>query len=1023
MRFATAVPVAAGATGRVVRAFDHQRGEEVALKLLHRDDPVWVQRMLREAEVQMRLDHPCICPVYGTGRLGDQPYIAMRFVDGQTLDRAATGLPDRDKAALVAKVADALAHAHHRGVVHRDLKPSNILVERHADGQLHPVVVDFGLVHDVDAPELTRTGQVLGTPGYMAPEQVTAAARVDGRADIYSLGVVLFELLSGRRPFVGESAAEILVQTLRAQPPSLPSLRPDIDPALARIVSQCMEADPAWRYADAGSLREDLVAFGEGRRVNARRDSHWRRLHRFSRRHPWRAGLGGAAAVLMATLVAVGAHSVFYAREQSARAQQYMEFAAGIEHAMRLELMKPAHDVAAVRDRLRRRVQVFAAALPASGPAAQRTGQFALGRALAMFGEHEAARVHLERAWQAGEDSPELHATLGRTLMRLYFDSLQVAASIADAELRDREIAALDREYRIGAREHLHGGARGDAARALQMQGLLAWLDGDPATAEQMLVDASTQLAFPVDALVLAGDLAAADGLGAGLDGDTSRALLRWRSALERYREATEIARSHAAAFAAQCRVGGSLVTLFRHGAAVEETEFRQALSACDRATSMDSGSAVAHASKAQAQADLGLLLRQRGSWSDADFEPAVAAARRALELAPDSLAAQRALGALLTQRAYWQAEHGDAESAETAAAAVAVLESAQRADAQSANGAVLLSNAHLAAARGAVLRLQDGEPHMIAAERVLEAVATHQNAPLVLAVQVVEIKTWRGFEAYMAGRHPGTALHDAVAHAERLFARAPAHPQVAPALGMAAWTLADFQRMSGVGAEATAQRAVDAYSAVVARPEAGFADLFNAVGALQLLARERLAGGHSAAAELELLGQWTARLRARAGDDNPIDIQLAANQHLAALEAAHGGRDPLPAFAAARQSMQRSLGNPIDRREAALMLAELIADEHEWRRLHAAADASRAAADERALEQVVHGPAAFPALEAAVARALLALPATPERAQRARGLLTGALERVPLLRGAYAGLAERMGDAGVSGGGALPAH
>src|SRR5690606_18762673 len=107
MRFGTAVPIAAGATGRVVRVFDAERGEEIALKLLHRDGPDWVQRMLREAEVQMRLAHPNVCRVHGTGRMGEQPWIAMQLVDGPPLDEAAAGLPDRDKAALLAQVADA----------------------------------------------------------------------------------------------------------------------------------------------------------------------------------------------------------------------------------------------------------------------------------------------------------------------------------------------------------------------------------------------------------------------------------------------------------------------------------------------------------------------------------------------------------------------------------------------------------------------------------------------------------------------------------------------------------------------------------------------------------------------------------------------------------------------------------------------------------------------------------------------------------------------------------------------------
>ncbi|HET9483627.1 MAG TPA: hypothetical protein VFO79_06700, partial [Xanthomonadales bacterium] len=300
-------------------------------------------------------------------------------------------------------------------------------------------------------------------------------------------------------------------------------------------------------------------------------------------------------------------------------------------------------------------------------------------------------------------------------------------------------------------------------------------------------------------------------------------------------------------------------------------------------------------------------------------------------------------------------------------------------------------------------------EPHLLAAEQALERVTRGRDAPLVLEVEVIENKTWRGFEAYMAGRDPGRTLHDAVERGQKLHQRAPGHPQVGPALGMAAWTLADYQRLIGEDAEAMARVAVDAYGRTIARESASFADRFNAVGALQLLARERLARGRSAAAELEELARWTALLQARAGGENRIDIQLAANQHLAALQALHESRDAREALAAARRGLERALANPLDAREAALLLAELVAAEHASRRARMEPDDARARADAQALREAVARHADYAALHAAIAEAYVALPAGIVAPAEARELLESALERMPPLRGRYAELARAL--------------
>ena len=997
MRFGTAVPIASGATGRVVRAYDPERGGDVALKLLHRDDPLWVQRMLREADVQARLAHPHICEVFGTGTLGEQPYIAMRLIEGEPLDTALRALSDRDKAAVLAQVADAIAYAHEHGVVHRDLKPSNILVERR-DGAPHAVVVDFGLVREVGAPELTRTGQLLGTPGYMAPEQATDATSVDGRADIFSLGAIAFEAFTGRRPFLGESAAEVLIETLRRDAPSLTTLRPDLDPALARIVRQCLEAEPAWRYQDAGALRDDLLAFKDGRRVNARSNSAARRFIRFSRRHPWRTGLGLVASVSLAGLVAAVAASSWYAREQSLAAQRYTDFAASIEHTMRLEWMKPAHDVAAARRRLQDQVERFLDRLPASGPAAQRTGRLAAGRALAALGARARAQRELSTAAASGEDGAELHAALGRLLMQEYFDALQATATVENTELRQTAVSQLDGQFRRPALEHLRRAAANADERGRELQAWMLWFDGRSENAAHALEQLATRLAWPVDALMLSADMAAADGVSHALEGQREQSLDAWRTAARRYEAARNVARSHAESAAGLCRVAGGLAKLTRDGLAVPSAELTAAMSHCVAVTELDSLSAPGFAALAQAEADVARLRRSLNAWDEAGIARGEAAARQALALAPSDVEASRSLGALLGLRANVAVDNGDERAPALCDESIKWLTAAQAADPDDANGAMLLANAHLVAARAAAMDGRDRFAHLKAAESVLERAVATQGAPLVLELHLIENQVWRGFEAYSAGQYPGDVLERAVERARRLQERAPEHAQVAPALGMAAWTLADFQSLTGAGDPEVADMAVGAYRKALERQDVSFADLFNAISAMHLMANQRLDQRKSAAPQVAELRTWVERLVKRADGKERIAIQVASLHHIAAREAMDSDANHAwQELIKARQAIDQALANPVDRREAlelALKIEALVAQ---------LGRANEVLPRLPGLEELVQTTSDQPRAAAALARLLLALPPDPARLARARTALQQALERMPLLAGRYA--------------------
>ena len=214
------------------------------------------RRFLQEAQAACRLQHPDIVTVHGAGEERGLGFIVMELLSGSDLSRytrPARLLPEPVVLRIVTRVAEALAYAHSQGVVHRDIKPANVMVHL----PTHQVkLTDFGVAQLADSSR-TRSGFVLGSPAYMAPEQL-AGARVDGRSDVYSLGVLLFQLLTGRLPHEGESMGEVLRRIATDPAPDLRSLRPDLPQALAEAVALALEKRPEARYADARQLADDL---------------------------------------------------------------------------------------------------------------------------------------------------------------------------------------------------------------------------------------------------------------------------------------------------------------------------------------------------------------------------------------------------------------------------------------------------------------------------------------------------------------------------------------------------------------------------------------------------------------------------------------------------------------------------------------------------------------------------------------------------------------------------------------------
>src|SRR6184192_1482130 len=295
-----------GGMGVIYRARQRHSRRVVALKRIlscHADSRETLMRFRREAQAAANLDHPNILPIYEVSESEEGlPFFSMKFAGGGSLLEAVPALRSepRRAVALMVKVARAVQYAHDQGILHRDLKPGNILL----DGQSEPLVSDFGLAKWLEpSSDLTRTPSIFGTPGYIAPEQVNGSAgKLTPAADVYSLGAVLFHLLTGRPPFTGEHALKVLQQAGEKPAPKLRTLVPGLDRDLETICAKCLEREPGARYRSAGALAEDLERWLEGRHIVARPVSPAARACRWTRRNPVVAGMAALLMVLGSTV-------------------------------------------------------------------------------------------------------------------------------------------------------------------------------------------------------------------------------------------------------------------------------------------------------------------------------------------------------------------------------------------------------------------------------------------------------------------------------------------------------------------------------------------------------------------------------------------------------------------------------------------------------------------------------------------------------------------------------------------------
>lgn len=929
MRYETGVPIGSGGMGTVVRSYDPVLDRRVALKLLRHDEPELVERLLREARAQAAVDHPNVAKVYEVGYLEDgRPFIAMQLIEGKPLDEVAPGLTVDQKIGLVVTVAEAVQAAHGTGLVHRDLKPSNILVEEGGEWGLVPFVVDFGIAREEAAPGLTVSGQVLGTPGYMAPEQASGAVHtLDRRADIFSLGVILYELIGGCQPFGGDSAVEKLVSLLNDDPVPLRTRVPNVPADLEAVISKCLEKRSEHRYASARALAEDLRRYLSGEPVFARRVTRMGMLWRRVKRHPVVAVTLVVAALAVAVAGTVTSTSVATTRRQTKEAHALGQRVSRAEAVMRLAHLLPPHDLSREKDLVRLEMSAVRRDMQRFRGLAHAAGHYALGRSHLALGEPVEARGELEEAWQAGYRSPEVALALARAYAELFRSRLDRVRRQRDEDARKvgRDFAV--RELRQPALQLLDTASGGPSDEALLVRGLLELAEFDQTGALQCASDLaaldpdSAEIAARADGLRGEAYLQLAKELRWGMDRDAHVRTLD--QAREAFARAVGTLRSDPVAHVGLCRAWVGVVEMEADAGAEPVTSLARAEDACGLAARVDPAHAGALVELGFAYTTYAQFGLRRGIDPAVPLDRAAELARDAHRIDPMSYEAAAIEGTSLLLRAEGLFER-PTESAPLLKNAVAVFGRAQDLDPNRPEAFHLQGNA--------LLNLVDrqnalGEDPVVTVRAALTAFEK--------ALALPEGRTRRTFNSLGAayadlgwmlrlrGEDPRASLRKGIEAAEQAIAMSPDYLTAHNSRGLALWELAEYAAATGANPLPDFQNAEVAFGQMIAIDPSRMVAHTNSAGVLLGKARWQLLQGIDPSSTLVAVGVHLAVARERFPWDFNVD---SAEAELLRAEWVHrsGGRDAEAHIAKAARYAAALIRLAPDEPRGEMLLAEV---------------------------------------------------------------------------------------------------
>jgi len=534
-----------GGMGRVFLAEDHHLKRHVAIKFLENPDPELSQRFLREARAQARVDHPCLCKVYEVDEVEGTPYIAMQYIQGKTLLAMYPEMSLAHKLLAMKKVSHAVHEAHRAGLVHRDLKPANIMLEETEDGDVKPVVLDFGIARFHMDNDLTMDGQILGTPHYMAPEQARGdMTQIDRRTDVYALGATLYHLLVGAPPFSSSSPAHTLVDILEKDAPTLRSRRSEIPLDVELIVLKCLEKEAHRRYDSARALADDLGCYLDGLPIAARPASVFYSWNKKLRRQKSLVAVIAAASLLLLMALGWGVRTSWQARVREELVRSFTEKVNHVEALARYAHLSPLHDIRDDRKAIRNEMVQIRQMMAQAGPLGTGPGNYALGMSHFSQGELEKAEDCLKAAWDVGYRDARVSYALGLVYADLFRKGCDQLSLIENANDRKRQRQFLETIWRDPAVRHMNAAKAAGMGEPYYLQALIAFHEGRYEQASQILTRTGKKKPWFYEHDKLAADVAGEMALAEFERGNEQEAEQLLSTALDFYSSASNTAES-----------------------------------------------------------------------------------------------------------------------------------------------------------------------------------------------------------------------------------------------------------------------------------------------------------------------------------------------------------------------------------------------------------------------------------------------------------------------------------------------
>jgi len=627
-RYAIIEFIGEGGMGVVYRAIDRQLQRTVAIKFLRSRDRTDVARFRREARAQANIDHENVCRVFEVGEVGGRGFLAMQFIEGETLRVAAAELDLEEKLEVLEQVARAVQAAHAGGVVHRDLKPGNIMVERRPDGRLHAHVLDFGIAHESGERHDDAPSVPMGTPAFMAPEQVRNDGRaLDHRVDVYGLGATLYAVLAEQAPFYGVTRAETKNKVLTQDPLRLGLVVPGTSEDLETIVAVAMSKEPGRRYPSARAFADDLGRWLEGEPIRTRRGGPFYRLSTWMRTR--RSAAVSLALVLVVSGAAAG--SALWLRYREGQRQtlvaQHQNEVEQIDQLLRRARMMPLHDTSAAEAAARLRLAEVEASLLEYGPLARGPAYYALGFGYLMLRESEAAEDWLRAALDSGFANPEVESALGIA------QAMQIIAARRTPGVDETNNAALIEE----AQRHLgHRGPK-TADREHFLSALGFFVAGRMDEALDQARESSARVPWLYEALQLEGDILVARSVTCVVEGDIEGAAADLRRAGDAYARGLAVARSDAWLYDAEASRLLSMSDLHQRDDELPVVLFDRAIEAATASAQARPNRAGPLALACRAFVLKAEYVEQNGGDPDSDLVEALRLARGAIELEPEN--------------------------------------------------------------------------------------------------------------------------------------------------------------------------------------------------------------------------------------------------------------------------------------------------------------------------------------------------------------------------------------------------